>query len=208
MTAQGAALALPASSLWRRAATALAALMAVAGVGLLAYPFLTDLSQASLEHRLADQLASPAIRNDWQRGTVPVGASLTRIRIPAIGVNVIVVQGTTEQALAAGAGHYPDTPLPCTLGNVAIAGHRTTYGKPFANLDRLRPGDEIFLDTPLGSCAYRVSRPPFAVLPDDLAVVANTPRRATLTLTTCTPRGFATHRLVVKAVLVGRPLSL
>lgn len=41
------------------------------------------------------------------------------------------VEGTSASALRAGAGHYPDTSLLCQSGNVAIAGHRTTYGRPF-----------------------------------------------------------------------------
>ncbi len=68
--------------------------------------------------------------------------------------------------MRAGAGHYPDTPLPCEDGNVGIAGHRTTYGKPFANLDQLGPGDTIILETPIGSCTYEVTKQPFIVSPE------------------------------------------
>ena len=80
----------------------------------------------------------------------------------------MVVEGTGASALRAGAGHYPNTPLPGEEGNVAIAGHRTTYGKPFANLDRLKPGDEIILETPVGKYTYKVSRDPFVVTPHRL----------------------------------------
>jgi sortase A len=88
--------------------------------------------------------------------------------------------------------------LPCEAGNVAIAGHRTTYGKPFANLDKLQAGDTIELDTPVGGCVYHVSQAPFVVLPTDVSVLATTTVRS-LTLTTCNPRGSAAQRLVVKA---------
>lgn len=138
---------------------------------------------------------------------MPVGASLTRLVIPAIGVNVVVVEGTSEQALMAGAGHYPGTPLPCEEGDVAIAGHRTTYGRPFSNVNRLVPGDKIILDTPVGSCTYEVDRAPFIVLPTDASVVANTPGRYTLTLTSCAPKGSASHRIVIKAEMAGVPTS-
>ena len=60
------------------------------------------------------------------------------MKIPVLGVDVVVVEGTTASALRAGAGHYPETPLPCELGNVGIAGHRTTYGKLFNQIDRLK----------------------------------------------------------------------
>jgi sortase A len=122
--------------------------------------------------------------------------------IPDINVDVVVVEGTTASALRAGAGHYPDTPLPCEIGNVGIAGHRTTYGRPFHNLDLLKPGMEITLQTPVGECTYQITKDPFPVSPKDVSVVANTPDEATLTLTTCHPKGSARQRLIVKATLV------
>jgi sortase A len=119
----------------------------------------------------------------------------------------VVVEGTTPAALKAGAGHYKGTPLPCEMGNVAIAGHRTTYGKPFNQLDRLAPGDKIDLTTPVGTCEYVVtdrkpSPNPFTVDPGNIAIVANTPGERNLTLTTCHPKGSAKQRLVIRAHLV------
>ncbi len=61
----------------------------------------------------------------------PVG----EIRIPAIGLDQVVVEGTNTNDLRQGPGHYIGTPLPGQGGNAAIAGHRTTYGHPFYNLD-------------------------------------------------------------------------
>jgi sortase A len=81
--------------------------------------------------------------------------------------------------------------------------HRTTYGKPFANIDRLGPGDVIMLDTPVGSCSYVVSRDPFVVPADERSVVANTPGHGTLTLTSCHPKGSASHRIVISAAIKG-----
>ena len=174
------------------------ALLAVA-VMLLGYPLYTNIYQDRVQSRLNRQLASPELHQAYRNGTLQEGDSLTRIRIPAIHVDVVVVEGTSASALRAGAGHYPTTPLPCEDGNVGIAGHRTTYGKPFANLDRLKDGDVIVLETPVGSCTYEVSKEPFVVNPNDLSVVANDPTKRTLTLTTCHPKGSAAHRLVVQA---------
>ena len=115
---------------------------------------------------------------------------------------MVVVEGTTASALRAGAGHYPETPLPCEDGNVSIAGHRTTYGQPFHDVDQLAVGDEITLETPIGTCTYAVSQAPFPVAPTATEVVANTPDAATLTLTTCHPKGSARQRLIVRATLV------
>ena len=44
---------------------------------------------------------------------------------------------------------------------MAIAGHRTTYGKPFNQIDRLKPGDALILETPIGTCTYQVAKAPF-----------------------------------------------
>src|SRR5919205_1099741 len=93
-----------------------------------------------------------------------IGDPITKISIPAADLKPTVGGGGTgASALRAGAGHYPNTPLPGEEGNVAIAGHRTTYGKPFANLDRLKVGDEIFLETPVGNYTYKVTKDPFPV---------------------------------------------
>ena len=69
------------------------------------------------------------------------------IQIPKIGVDKIFVEGTGREDLKKGPGHYPGTPLPGEIGNAAIAGHRTTYGQPFYDLDKLAPGDEIITQT-------------------------------------------------------------
>jgi sortase A len=185
----------------RGLALASAVLLAAAAV-MLGYPVYTDFVHNDLQAKLSRELASPAVRQAYLDGSLTPGEGMTRIEIPALGVNVVVVQGVDENSLKAGAGHYPETPLPCDVGDVAIAGHRTTYGKPFANVDRLVPGDKIILVTPIGSCTYRVSQKPFVVLPTDVAVVANTPGQFYLTLTSCDPKGSASHRIVIKAVMI------
>lgn len=192
----------------RRGLTVVSVILVVAALGMLSYPVITDVYHNSLQSKLNKELGESSIRQAYLSGTLKSGQSLTRIQIPKLGVNVIVVQGVDENALKAGAGHYPQTPLPCQIGDVAIAGHRTTYGKPFANVDRLAPGDEIVLTTPVGSCIYRVARPPFVVLPTDYGVVANTPGQFELTLTSCHPKGSATHRIIIKALMVSSTTSV
>src|SRR4051794_33253767 len=143
---------------WARRTLAVAAGLMVVGAGVAAaYPFLTDQYTEHLQTRLAKQLSSPQTRVAYRTHSVPVGHSLTRIRIPKIGVDTVVVEGTTQSALRAGAGHYVDSPLPCDRGNVAIAGHRVTFGKPFTDLEKLSVGDVVYLDTPVGSCTYRIT---------------------------------------------------
>lgn len=131
---------------------------------------------------------------------VTPGDPIGRIRIPRIGIDLIYVQGTARDDLAKGPGHYPASPMPGQLGNAAIAGHRTTHGKPFYNLNELKAGDDILIDTVYGHFRYRVTQQ-LIVAPTDVAVVGPTPD-AQLTLTTCNPRFSARQRLVIHARLV------
>ncbi|HUY63276.1 MAG TPA: sortase [Acidimicrobiales bacterium] len=178
---------------------ALAVLCALAAAVALAFPTLSDWYAHHEQQVLAGQLDDPAVGAQAGTGN---GAPIGRISIPSIGVDMVVVQGTDEGDLAKGPGHYPASPMPCAVGDVAIAGHRTTFLHPFYNLNELVPGDAVVLETRQVTCRYVVSSEPFAVSPHDVAVVANTPGQYTLTLTTCTPRGSARQRLVVKATMV------
>src|SRR5882757_1303837 len=183
----------------RRILSGVSVLLAVFAVGLLAYPMYTNLYQGRLQSKLAIQFNKAQTKQAYVAGETAIGDPITKISIPAADLKpTVVVEGTGASALRAGAGHYPNTPLPGEEGNVAIAGHRTTYGKPFANLDRLAVGDEIVLETPIGRHVYRVTRSPFVVPNTDFTVISQTPGH-TLTLTTCHPKGSARQRLVVKA---------
>jgi sortase A len=132
--------------------------------------------------------------------SVPVGAALARLSIPAAGVrNDIVVQGADELRLQEGPGHYPSTPLPGEPGNIAIAGHRTTWLRPFANLQAVARGDMVSLRVGPLIYVYRTTSV-FVVAPDNIRVIQPI-KGWWLTLTTCTPRYSASHRLVVRAEL-------
>ena len=185
----------------RRALPALTVALLVAAAGMLGYPFYTNLYQDRKQSELSRQFASPKLKTAYRNRSLQAGDALTRIKIPKLGVDVVVVEGVSASALRAGAGHYPHSPLPCEPGNVAIAGHRTTYGKPFTNVDRLEPGDEIILETPIGTCTYEVDRAPFITTPRDTAVVANDPTASTLTLTSCHPKHSAKQRIIIKATM-------
>ena len=131
----------------------------------------------------------------------PEGTPVAHLQIPAIALDQYVVQGTNQTDLAQGPGHYVGTSMPGQQGNVAIAGHRTTHGAPFDELDQLAAGDRIYLTSTSGRrLTYVVSMAPFAVSPSDVAVL-NDQGDNRLTLTTCTPRFFATQRLIVVASL-------
>ncbi|MDQ3991730.1 MAG: class E sortase, partial [Actinomycetota bacterium] len=141
----------------------------------------------------------------YRTRTIQPGEALTRIVIPKLGVDTVVVEGTSQSALRAGAGHYRQTSLPCERGNAAIAGHRTTYGKPFANVHLLAPGDRVVLITPVGRCTYRVAGTPWITHPRDFPVLDRL-KGSFLTLTTCHPPGSDEQRLIVRAELVRNTL--
>ena len=104
----------------RRALSLLSAVLLLAGVGLFAFPFATDLYQRHLQDGLRNQFASAATEQAYVTHTFKIGQGLTRLAVPAIGLDVLVVEGTTPAALRAGAGHYLGTPLPGQAGNVSI----------------------------------------------------------------------------------------
>lgn len=133
---------------------------------------------------------------------VDEGDPVAIIEIPELGVTKFVVAGVAASDLKKGPGHYPMTPQPGHLGNVAIAGHRTTYGEPFRQLDELEEGDDIVVTDVRGrKFVYQVTQA-FIVEPEDSWVVATTdPTRALLTLTTCHPEFSAKQRLIVTAEL-------
>jgi sortase A len=185
----------------RRALSGLSVLLLLGGVALVGYPFFTNVWQDRVQDRLTRQLATPQLEQAYRERRVGTGDSLTRVKIPRLGVDVVVVEGTTPSALRAGAGHYAETALPCEMGNFGVAGHRTTFGKPFANIDQLRPGDTIQVQTPVGGCEYRVSQDPWVVDPGEMTVLDPTPDKA-LTFTTCHPKGSAKERLIVRATWV------
>ncbi|VAW08856.1 hypothetical protein MNBD_ACTINO02-58 [hydrothermal vent metagenome] len=135
----------------------------------------------------------------------PVGEAFAIIRadIPSLANGWNVVEGVTVAALKNGAGHMPGTPLPGQPGNSVIAGHRTTYGAPFSDLDLLEIGDPIEVETALGLNIYIV-REVIIVDPTDVWVTDNRDG-AWLTLTTCEPKFSARKRLIVFAELVSGP---
>ncbi len=134
------------------------------------------------------------------RTTPPAeGSPIGDIRIPVIGLNQVVVEGTNTPDLRKGPGHYTGTPMPGQAGNAAVAGHRTTYGHPFYNLDSVKVGDPIVLTTLQGIFVYDTTKS-FVVSPSDTTVVDDVLSNQ-LTLTTCNPRFSATTRLVVQAML-------
>jgi sortase A len=131
------------------------------------------------------------------------GTPFGQIEIPSIDLDKVLFQGVDTVTLKKGPGHMPWTPLPGQPGNAVISGHRTTYGAPFFNLDKVAVGDQIIVTTALGTSTYEVRRS-IVVKPTDVWVTEPMPG-AWLTLTTCNPKYSARQRLIVQAELVDGP---
>jgi LPXTG-site transpeptidase (sortase) family protein len=126
----------------------------------------------------------------------------TKIKIPKIGVDQVILDDVDVESLKNGPGHYRGSANPGQRGTVGIAGHRVTYTHPFNRLDELAPGDGIILETLDGIFEYRVVKSD-TLEPSDLSALApKSDGRARLTLTTCTPKYSARYRLDVQASLV------
>lgn len=172
----------------------------------------TDLSAGRRADDLTSQLQGSWASAGGDMKPAPAPRDMTAfavLHIPRFGTGWQrpVLEGTRAYELDRGVGHYPGTALPGQVGNVAIAGHRTTYGRPFRHIDRLVIGDAIVVETATGWYTYRVTGHR-VVSPRQSEVVAGNPDdpeaapvRAMLTLTSCHPVYSAERRWVVHAVL-------
>ncbi|MBW3591903.1 MAG: class E sortase [Actinobacteria bacterium] len=205
----------PKSPSWKmrsvlRILTVAAATLLLVGGGLLAHPYYTDLQADQAQQALAAEFATDSTKEAYVQKDVPDGSPVTRLRISKLGLDTLVVEGATDESLRSGAARYSHTSMPGEPGNVGIAGHRTTYGKPFHDLDLLGPGDRVMLDTPVGSYVYETVEPfdghanPWIVTPEAVEVVGPT-EEDSLTLTTCHPKGSDRERLIARLKLVKSP---
>ena len=163
-------------------------------------PSFDPVSLASIDDVLPHPERSPA--NEYE--DVPVDIKGT-IRIPAISLTHPVYEGVWLTVIDKGPGHWPGTAWPGARGNTVFPGHRVTHSHPFLDLDKLRPGDEIFFDMPEGTFTYRV-RETMIVKPSDIWVV-DQHENAEVTLIACHPKHSARQRIVVKGDLVNSQLS-
>ena len=128
------------------------------------------------------------------------GEAIGRLRVPRMGVNMILVNGTDHGSLTKGPGRDLRTFMPGENRLVYIAGHRTTYLAPFSHIDSMRRGDRVTLEVPYGIFIYSVTRHRI-VKATDLSVLRS-PRHEVVELQACHPRFFASHRYIVYARLM------
>ena len=134
---------------------------------------------------------------------VPAGA-FAFMHIPRLGDGWYrpIVQGVRDSDLNKGLGHYKKTAMPGEIGNFAVAGHRATNGEPFRDLDKLRKGDVVVVETKKTWYTYRMQSSQI-VSPNQSEVLlpvpgqpGAAPDQARITLTTCHPRWASTQRLI------------
>jgi sortase A len=128
------------------------------------------------------------------------GHAFAVIRVPRLGLNAVVVQGTSTADLRKGPGHYRITGVPGSGRVVAIAGHRTTYGAWFRHIDDLRKGDPIELDYRGVAYVYEVTGHR-VVAANDWRIIRYRGYEK-LVLTACHPVYSASHRWATFARLV------
>ncbi|MDP9304233.1 MAG: sortase [Actinomycetota bacterium] len=156
-------------------------------------PAISGVTQAAERESIARE--AKRYRRNSRRGQV-----IGRLRVPRIGLNMLLVNGTDHDTLKKGPGRDERTFMPGENRLVYIAGHRTTYLAPFSHIDRLRSGDRVTIEVPYGTFIYAVTRHRI-VKSTDLSVLRS-PRHEVVELQACHPRFFATHRYIAYARLL------
>jgi sortase A len=183
--------------------------LAISTVGLclllfVGYAFVfSGYEEARVQHQLLNNFTGPGA-GALLTGKIPSeGQPAAVLDIPAIGLEAVVVEGTSSLDLMKGPGLMMGTAEPGTKGNAVIAGRRATAGAPFASLPSLQTGDRITVTTGLGKFKYRVV--------DVGTVAAGSPDpiapspQALLTLVTSNPPIESTGRAYVVAELKSAP---
>lgn len=190
-------------------------ILIVAGIIIIAYPFYTNLVMkrkevevlASWDEQLyvEQEESGDNIQesSELQKESIDVDISQKvpfKITMPDIETEWIVNEGTDTATLKKGPGHLIGSALPGEDGKCVVAGHRTTYGAPFNRVDELDNGDRILVET-LGNerFVYLVTDQ-FEVVPTDLSIL-DPIDDPVLILSTCTPKYYATRRLIIYAEL-------
>jgi sortase A len=130
------------------------------------------------------------------------GDAVAKLRIPRLDLDAVVVNGTSVSDLRRGPGRQLETYMPGERQLVYVAGHRTTYGAPFSDIDRMRPGDKITFELPYATIEYKVMG--HRIVDDNDLSVLKTQGHEELVLQACHPRFFASERYLVYA----RPVSV
>lgn len=181
-----------------------------------------DARQGEEVQRLEETFQTPA-EAPTTLEPAEIGKGFAIVRIPRFGAKYAkpLIEGKDRATLQKGIGHYPETVMPGEIGNFSMAGHRTTYGKPFNKIAELKHGDLVIVETAQAYYVYEVYED-LIVLPTQVEVVAPVPSKpgeepteALMTMTSCHPMFSSRQRWVTHGRLVqtiphqdGLPLEL
>lgn len=197
----------------------------LAGLGLLGYVAwqLWGTNWVSKRHQ---REITAALQQDWAAGTakkpqfVPKGEASALVRIPRFGPTYVVpvIEGTTQDILARGFGHFEETADPGQEGNYALAAHRVTHGEPLRRMPDLRPGDKVIIETVEATYTYELDTNPNELVipftgvwvldplpdnPDDGGPEPDqVPGQRLITLTTCSELFHTDNRMIAFGHLV------
>ena len=122
------------------------------------------------------------------------------LHIPRLRVTTPIFNGVTNAQFDIGVGQWPGSPKPGANGNIVIGGHRTSAKRPFADIDKLKNGDEMFLYRDGKKYRYVVSKT--LIVTRTAVWIINPTSTPTLTLFSCHPKGQTSHRYVIRATFV------
>jgi sortase A len=206
-----------------------------AGLAVLGYVGWQFWGTTWLSHKTQERIVTD-VQQDWDKEPeatgetgaandaveVPEGDVGALIRIPRFGDDYVVpvLEGTTDDVLEAGYGHFTDSVEPGRVGNYAVAAHRITHGEPLRRMPDLEIGDEVVVETRTATYTYELTSAgdaltvPFtagwvvAALPDNPEEGGVEPEQEAgqrlITLTTCSELFHTDNRLVAFGVLVDR----
>lgn len=194
--------------LWARITGAIGRVFIATGLLMLAFVAYqlwgTGIQTQRAQSQLAREFAQSRTNTPTRDVPLP-GGVIGIIEIPRIGISKYVVNGVKYKDLAKGPGVFPGSPMPGGGGNLAIAGHRTTSGAPFGDIDKLKAGDKINITTAIKTFTYSVTGSKI-VPPTDVSVVATTDRSvASITLVSCYPKYSSSKRIIVTGTLDTAP---
>ncbi len=188
----------------------------LAGLGLIAY-VAWQLWGTNWVSKREQREVTTQLQEDWAAGETKqpeFGDASALIKIPRFGPKYVipVIEGTTQDILARGMGHFTDTAAAGQPGNYALAGHRVTHGEPLRRMPELRPGDEVIVETRTHVYTYELDTNPNALvipftgvwvldpLPDNPAQGGAEPKQVEgqrlITLTTCSEIFRTDNRMI------------
>lgn len=158
-----------------------------------------NFSKAIIQAENKDNIGNNDAKEEKKKADLKV---IGRIEITRVGIDLIIVEGTSQYVLMYGAGHMANTAYPGESGNCVLAGHRGYAGATFFyRLHKLKIGDIIKVTYFDQIYNYSVVDS-YKVLPTDLSVLKQEDDKKELTLITCDPPVTGTHRIIIKAILI------